>query len=84
MQNRSPVQIVIIMAIVAVLAFLAYSFLTMPDHRSTTDRVGDAVHALPNGVDAAGKQLESRTPGQKIGDAVEDTGKSVKENTDSQ
>ena len=81
MQKRSPVQGLIVVVIVAMLALLAYSFLTMPDRRSTTDRVGDAVHELPHGVDAAGKQLEDRTPSQKIGDAIEDTGKSVKEHT---
>jgi len=69
------------MLVVLAIAVLGYNFLTMKDNRSTTDRVGDAVHALPQGLDKASEQLEDRTPGQKLGDAVEDTGKDIKNNT---
>jgi hypothetical protein len=62
--------------VVAALALLAYSVLTMPDHRTTTEKVGDAVHELPKGVDKAGRQLEDRTPGEKLGDTIKDTTKS--------
>ncbi len=61
-----------ILVVVLALAVVGYAVLTMPDHRSTTEKVGDAIHDLPKGVDKAGRQLEERTPGQKIGDAIKD------------
>lgn len=60
---------IIILVLVAV---AAYGILTMPDQRSTGQKVGDAVDALPQGVDKAARQLEDRTPGEKLGDAVKD------------
>ncbi len=69
----------IIVAIVAVA--LVYAFLTMPDRRTGTEKLGDAIHELPQGVDKAARQLEDRTPGQKIGDAVKDTGDDIKNST---
>ena len=71
MGNQLARNVLAVIAIV-LLAFLAYTALTMPDHRSATEKVGDAIHDLPQGVDKAGRQLESRTPGQKIGDAIKD------------
>ena len=62
-------------------AILAYGVLTMHDQRNTTEKVGDAIHDVPQGVDKAARQLEDRTPGQKLGDAVKDTGDKIKENT---
>ena len=53
----------------------------MPDNRSGTDKLGDAIHALPDGPDKAARQLENRTPGEKLGDAVKDTGDNIKQNT---
>jgi len=61
--------------VVLALAFGAYTLLTMRDQRSTTEKVGDAIHDLPQGVDKASRQLEDRTPGQKIGDAIKDNTK---------
>ena len=66
---------------VIILALLAYGALTMRDQRSTTDKIGDAIHELPQGADKAGRQLEDRTPGQKLGDTVKDAGDKIKENT---
>jgi multisubunit Na+/H+ antiporter MnhB subunit len=74
----------IVVALVIVLGFLTYSFLRTPDQRTFTDRVGDAFHALPQGVNKASEQLEDRTPGQKLGDAIKDTGDKVKDNTSAQ
>jgi hypothetical protein len=58
--------------IVIVLAVVGYSILTLPDNRTPSEKVGDAIHDLDKGPDKAAQQLESRTPGQKIGDAVKD------------
>ncbi len=62
----------IMFAVIVALAFLAYSVLTMPDRRTPTEKVGDAVHDLPQGLDKASRQLEDRTPGQKLGDKIKD------------
>jgi hypothetical protein len=69
----------LLVAIVVVI--VAYSFLTMPDQRSGTQKLGDAIHDLDKGPDKAARQLEDRTPGQKLGDAVKDAGDNVKKNT---
>lgn len=74
--NSSSSRNVIVLLVIVALAFVAYSYLTMSDHRSTADKVGDAVHELPNGPGKAARELEDRTPGQKLGD-------SIKDNTDS-
>ena len=57
---------------VIVLAFLAYIIMTTPDQRSMSEKVGDAIHDLPQGVDKASRQLEDRTPGQKLDDTIKD------------
>jgi hypothetical protein len=80
--NRSLTSLLVIILLFAV-AIIGYRFLTMPDTRSTSTRIGDAFHELPNGVDKAGRELEDKTPGQRIGDAVKDTGDSIKDNTNS-
>ena len=71
----------IALVIVLVLAVLAYGFLTMPDRRSGTQKLGDAIHDLDKGPDKAARQLENRTPGEKLGDTVKDTGDDIKRNT---
>ncbi len=53
---------------VVVLALIAYGVLTMRDNRTIGERVEDAA-----------QQLESRTPGEKLGDAVKDAGDKIKE-----
>ena len=70
------IPLVIIVVIIA--SFAVYKVLTIQDNRSVTDKIGDAVHALPDGPDKAARQLEDRTPGQKLGDAVKDTGDKIK------
>ncbi len=70
--NSPTTRNIAVLAVILVLALVAYSILTMPDRRTTGDKISDAVHELPNGVDKAGRQLEDRTPGQKIGDTIKD------------
>jgi hypothetical protein len=67
--------------VLLVLGVLAWGVLTMPDQRSTGQRIGDAIDALPHGVGKAADQLGDRTPGQKLGDAVKDTGQTIKDST---
>ncbi len=69
------------LALIILVAVVGYRFLTLPDTRSTSDKIGDAIHELPNGVDKASRQLEDRTPGERLGDAIKDTGDKIKEET---
>ena len=69
------------LAVAAALCGIGYALLTMPDHRTTGQRVGDAIDALPQGLDKAEQQLEKRTPGERFGDAVKDMGDSIKDHT---
>jgi len=84
MTKKTYMQPLAIIALILV-CLLAYGVLTMRDQRSMTEKVGDAIHDLPQGVDKAARQLEDRTPGQKLGDDIKDTGEKagdkVKENT---
>ena len=66
---------------VLIALLLGYEVMTMSDTRSTTEKVGDAIHELPQGADKAERQMEDRTPGQKLGDAVKDAGDKIKDNT---
>ncbi len=56
---------------IALVVIVAIFLLNVPDNRSGPERVGDAVEALPNGVDKAGDQLKDRNPVEKAGDAIE-------------
>ncbi len=73
-------RLVTIILVVAV-AIIAWGILTMPDQRTTGDKIGDAVDQLPD-VGKAAEQLEDRTPGERLGDAVKETGDDIKEATD--
>ncbi len=63
----------ITLAIFVIIVLAAgYYFLTLPDQRTASQKMGDAVHELDNGPDKAARQLEDRTAGQKIGDKIKD------------
>jgi hypothetical protein len=70
MKNKNLTTLIIIV----VIAVIGYAVLTMPDQRTTGQRVGDAVDALDKGkgLGEAADQLEKRTPGEKLGDAIKD------------
>jgi hypothetical protein len=80
MADNATNKTLVTVVVVIVVAIIGYALLTMPDNRTTSERVGDAVSELPN-LERAGEQLEKRTPGQKLGDAIEDAGEDVKRNT---
>ena len=46
--------------------------------------MSDAISELPNGVTKASRQLESRTPADKINDAAKDAGNDIKKATNQQ
>lgn len=66
-----PINILGIVAVI-ILVIAGYALLTMPDQRNTTEKVGDAIHELPQGIDKAARELEDRTPGERLGDAIKD------------
>lgn len=69
-KNNKPILAVILVIIIAV---VGYAVLTMPDQRTSGEKIGDAIDALPQGMDKAARQLEDRTPGEKLGDAINDS-----------
>ena len=78
--NSSFRNLLAILVVVA-LGLIVWGVMTMPDQRTTGQKVGDAVDALPQGVDKAARQLEDRTPGERLGDAVKDAGDDIKDKT---
>lgn len=74
-QLQSKVLMIIIL--VAIIGIGVY-VLNAPDRRSAGEKISDAVHELPNGVDKASRQLKDRTPGEKLGDAAKDVGDDIK------
>ncbi len=65
-------QTVLVIAAVIILAGLGYYAFNGTDQRTTAEHVGDAISNLPNGVDRAAKELNDKTPAEKIGDKVKD------------
>ncbi len=58
--------------------------MTAPDKRDPGQKIGDAVNELHNGPEKAARQLESRTPGDKLQDAVKDEKKDIKKSLNQQ
>lgn len=65
-------------------AVIGYYILNAPDNRNAGEKVSDAINELPKGVDKAARQLEDRTPGEKLGDVVKDAGDDAKKATNQQ
>jgi hypothetical protein len=65
-------KIIITLILVAILGVAVYAVMTTPDQRSTGEKVGDAIDRLDDGVDDAARELESRTPAERIGDEIKD------------
>jgi hypothetical protein len=64
--------------IALVVAIIGYYILNTPDRRDAGQKIGDAINELHNGPDKAARQLENRTPGDKLQDAVTDEKKDIK------
>jgi hypothetical protein len=73
-QGKMGKTLAIAIAVLAVAA-IAYAVLTMPDRRTTSEKIGDAIHDIDQGPDKAARDLEDRTPGQKLGDDLKDATK---------
>jgi cell division protein FtsL len=58
--------------VIAVIVLLGYVVLNQPDQRSLGDKIEDAASQLDEGVDDAARELEDRTPAERVIDEVED------------
>ncbi len=65
---------IVAVLVVVVVALVGYFVLTMPDRRTGGEKIGDAIGQLEqgNGVDNAARELQDRTPGERVKDAVND------------
>ncbi len=68
----------IMAALASMLAVIGYEVLTAPDKRGVGEKISDAVHELPQGADRAARQLNDRTPADKLSDAAHDAGNDIK------
>jgi len=84
MTTQSNGKTLLIVVAVAVVLLVGYSVLNAPDQRSGGQKISDAINELPNGVDKAARQLEDRTPADKLNDAAHDAGEDVKKATNQQ
>jgi hypothetical protein len=75
LQNKKLIPAV---GVALVIAAVGYYVLTTPDRRDAGQKIGDAVNELHNGPAKAARQLESRTPGDKLKDAIKDEKQDVK------
>ena len=71
-------KIIIIVSVAFIVTIICYNILNAPDRRDPGQKIGDAINELHNGPDKAARQLESRTPGDKLQDAVHDEKRDVK------
>jgi cell division protein FtsL len=69
MNNRNTLIGLVIVVLVVVAGYLV---LNQPDQRSTGEHVGDAISKLDEGVDDAARELEDRTPAERIKDDIDD------------
>ena len=50
---------IVTLAVTGAAAVILYGVLTISDQRTISERIGDAIHELPQGADRAGRELES-------------------------
>jgi hypothetical protein len=70
--STSDNKILITAIILVLISGAIYGLLTMPDRRTPSEKLGDAVSELDKGVDKAAQELGDRTPAERLGDAVRD------------
>jgi hypothetical protein len=69
---------IIVIAVMLIVGIAGYYILNAPDQRDAGQKIGDAVNELHNGPVKAERQLENRTPGDKLEDAAKDEKQDVK------
>ncbi len=71
--TNNQIYVLVISAGIALAALLVgYTIMTQPDQRSPLQHLGDAVSTIPEGVTKAARELQERTPAEKLRDAAED------------
>lgn len=71
MSNKTTATVLGVVGVL-VIVVIGYAALTTPDTRSTGEKVGDAIDSLDEGIDDAARELEDRTPAERIGDEIDD------------
>ena len=66
------------MIVTLIVVIIGYYILNTPDRRDAGQKIGDAINELHNGPDKAARQLENRTPGDKLQDAIKDKKQDIK------
>jgi len=84
MTTQSRIKSLLTVGIFTVIILVGYYVFTAPDRRNAGEKISDAISALPNGVDKAARQLENRTPAEKLKDAAKDVGNDIKKSTNQQ
>ena len=57
---------IIILAVLIIAALAVGAVFMLQDNRSGSERLGDAVEALPNGVDNAADKLGDQSPAENV------------------
>lgn len=78
MSNLQNAKLVPAGIVVLIIAIIGYLILTTPDQRDPGQKISDALNELHNGPDKAARQLEDRTPGDKLEDAAKDEKQDIK------
>lgn len=71
--NGNAAIIILAILIIAILAVGAVWL--MQDHRSTSERIGDAVATAPKGLDKAANKLGDQAPATNVANNIKDAGK---------
>jgi hypothetical protein len=62
--NNNNLVVILAVALIAIVAVAAVYL--MQDHRGPAERAGDAVAALPNGLNKAASKLDDQPPAQNV------------------
>ena len=73
--NKSLVIIVLFLAVTAG----GYWLYNLPDTRSDSERLGDALGEISKGFENAGKELENQTLGQRLNDDIRSAAQEIKD-----
>ena len=63
---------VLIAVVTALIAAGAFVYFTTPEDRTVEEKIEDAANTLDRGVDDAARQLEDRSPAEKVRDGIKD------------
>ncbi|MFT3998001.1 MAG: hypothetical protein QM667_11400 [Asticcacaulis sp.] len=65
-QSPSNNSFAILIGVALIALITVTAIYMMQDHRSGSERLGDAVEALPNGVDKAANELQDQPPAENV------------------